>query len=381
MQYYQYDGRGSVSSLLDGQGRPSVSYRYGAYGETTATAISPNPYTYNGEAYDAVTGFQYLRARYYDPVQGVFLSRDRLEGELMTPLSQNHYIYAGNDPINRIDPSGDAWVLNPRTSMYESNALGYMKILEERNPPGFVVKWNSKQIQKTGPYSNDYARKNLFTYGNQNSSGSSSGSSYGRNTYYWNKMQEANQKSVRLYCGMLPFAMIGSVGAYISPEVVEIIKEILIALGIIILAGSTYVVDNNAKAWEWVADNAVQGWKVTAAAITRGINKVGKKLSDSSKDKGASGAKDASKATEGMTDDKKQHILQDKHNWNKLVPNPKDPNNWGKIAGIIAKVMQDGKEEPHKSVLKKVLKVGGKVVEVTYKIVKGKVRISDAWVK
>ena len=34
-------------------------------------------------------------------------------------------------------------------------------------------------------------------------------------------------------------------------------------------------------------------------------------------------------------------------------------NNWGKIAAIIAKVMEEGKREPHKGVYKKVLEIGG----------------------
>jgi uncharacterized protein RhaS with RHS repeats len=48
----------------------------------------------------------YLRARYYNPATGRFLSRDPLDGNTIDPQSLHKYLYAGGDPINRIDPSG-----------------------------------------------------------------------------------------------------------------------------------------------------------------------------------------------------------------------------------------------------------------------------------
>ena len=46
-----------------------------------------NPYTYNAEYTDASTGNQYLRARYYDPEEGTFLTQDSNPGNLLEPLS------------------------------------------------------------------------------------------------------------------------------------------------------------------------------------------------------------------------------------------------------------------------------------------------------
>jgi hypothetical protein len=43
----------------------------------------------------------YLRARYYDPATGAFLSRDPAESTTREP-----YAYTAGNPINRIDPSG-----------------------------------------------------------------------------------------------------------------------------------------------------------------------------------------------------------------------------------------------------------------------------------
>jgi RHS repeat-associated protein len=50
---------------------------------------------------DAESGLVYLRARYYDPTTGQFISRDPIESVTRVP-----YSYAGNNPLNNVDPSG-----------------------------------------------------------------------------------------------------------------------------------------------------------------------------------------------------------------------------------------------------------------------------------
>jgi len=47
-------------------------------------------------------------ARYYNANTGRFLSRDPLDGDPTDPQSLHKYLYAGGDPVNRIDPSGRA---------------------------------------------------------------------------------------------------------------------------------------------------------------------------------------------------------------------------------------------------------------------------------
>ena len=79
----------------------------------------------------------------------------------------------------------------------------------------------------------------------------------------------------------------------------------------------------------------------------------------------------------------KSHILDPSHHWNRLVPNPGDPNNWDKVAAIIIKVMTDGTWQAYgrtQSADSKVLTIGGWLVKVTYKVVNGSLRIFDTWV-
>ena len=60
----------------------------------------------SGEQYDQDLGLYYLRARYYNPATGRFMSRDPENGKAKDPKTLHKYLYASGDPVNRIDPSG-----------------------------------------------------------------------------------------------------------------------------------------------------------------------------------------------------------------------------------------------------------------------------------
>ena len=62
-------------------------------------------YGYAGEWTDA-SGLQHLRARYYSPNQGRFITKDPFPGILSQPASLNPYLYALNNPVLLTDPSG-----------------------------------------------------------------------------------------------------------------------------------------------------------------------------------------------------------------------------------------------------------------------------------
>ena len=82
-------------------------YDYDAFGNERSIAgqdssQDTNPFRYCGEYYDTETGKLYLRARYYDPTIGRFMSEDPAHDGL------NWYVYCENNPIKYWDPSGNS---------------------------------------------------------------------------------------------------------------------------------------------------------------------------------------------------------------------------------------------------------------------------------
>jgi len=70
--------------------------------------VSSSRYGFAGERGDS-TGLQYLRARYYAPNVGRFITNDTWLGDKSVPGSLNRYAYVLNNPIRYIDPSGHDW--------------------------------------------------------------------------------------------------------------------------------------------------------------------------------------------------------------------------------------------------------------------------------
>ena len=121
--YYGYDPGINVRQLFDASGAVTDTYAYDAFGNTvTRTGATVNPFQYRGEEFDSALGMYYLRARYYVPRTGRFLTTDPYEGEdegqlgacdcsnrgdSSPPIGVHHlFTYAGSEPVGRIDPSG-----------------------------------------------------------------------------------------------------------------------------------------------------------------------------------------------------------------------------------------------------------------------------------
>ena len=104
---YHSDAHGSTRMLTDGAGAITDTYNYDSYSRTvSSTGSTVNPYRYSGERSDSPSGLYHLRARYYNPALGRFMSRDPFGGRSLSPVSLHQYLYANADPVNYTDPTG-----------------------------------------------------------------------------------------------------------------------------------------------------------------------------------------------------------------------------------------------------------------------------------
>ncbi len=101
------DRLGSVSAETDLTGNITHSRVYDPFGNTRSeTGSSELPLGYTGQEMDPVTGLVQMKARWYDPDAGIFISEDPRSYSPADPFSVQEYLYANGDPVNNIDPSG-----------------------------------------------------------------------------------------------------------------------------------------------------------------------------------------------------------------------------------------------------------------------------------
>lgn len=123
--YYLSDGQGSTRALLNGTGDLTDTYDYTAFGEIyNQTGSTLNSYLYTGQQFDSLTGLYSLRARYYDPGLGRFVSRDTYPINYRNPIELNRYGYTANNPINRYDPTGNMSLTEFFTSTLAGHIFG-----------------------------------------------------------------------------------------------------------------------------------------------------------------------------------------------------------------------------------------------------------------
>ncbi len=101
------DGVGSIRQWADGAGQEVYRARYDPFGVLLeAQGVAPARWGFAGE-YEAPDGLIYLRARWYDPATGRFLTRDPFPGLALLPQTQHPYVYVANNPVNLTDPEGE----------------------------------------------------------------------------------------------------------------------------------------------------------------------------------------------------------------------------------------------------------------------------------
>jgi RHS repeat-associated protein len=108
---YHFNGTGSTVAITDMSESVVNSYAYDAFGQVLAqeeTIVQPFKFVGRYGVMAEPNGLYYMRARYYDPGVGRFISEDPLGfggGDV------NLFAYVQNDPVNHIDPMGlDAYM-------------------------------------------------------------------------------------------------------------------------------------------------------------------------------------------------------------------------------------------------------------------------------
>jgi RHS repeat-associated protein len=100
---YLYDGKGNVTTLVDGSQSVVAGYRYDTFGNLMSkTGTVDQPYRFSTKVFDETTGLSYYGYRFYAPSLGRWLTRDPI-GELG---GINLYGFMDNNPVNYTDPFG-----------------------------------------------------------------------------------------------------------------------------------------------------------------------------------------------------------------------------------------------------------------------------------
>ncbi|MGC2375261.1 MAG: RHS repeat-associated core domain-containing protein [Solirubrobacteraceae bacterium] len=142
--WFHHDQLGGTRLLTDATGAVQATYSYTPYGSVaSSTGPASTPLLYAGQYRDSESGLYYLRARYYDPVTGQFLTVDPA-----VATTKARYGYAGENPLNWTDPSG----LKHKT--WEQILIGIISLLPGPGQPAGLGGGNPDQkpvIQQPGP--------------------------------------------------------------------------------------------------------------------------------------------------------------------------------------------------------------------------------------
>jgi RHS repeat-associated protein len=98
VRYLMPDGLGSIRQAVDSQGQVAVYHEFDPYGSPVENG--GDPYGFTGEWWEEEVALLHLRARWYAPGVGVFLSRDQWPGTVLHPQSMNGWNYVEGNPVN-----------------------------------------------------------------------------------------------------------------------------------------------------------------------------------------------------------------------------------------------------------------------------------------
>ena len=110
--FHLHDRLGSVRQVIDTSGNVKNRYIYEPFGELYDNEADfeetiDNSFKFTGQYLDSEIDQYYLRARQYYPHIGRSTTRDPILGSFREPMTLHVYLYCLNDPVNRVDPSGE----------------------------------------------------------------------------------------------------------------------------------------------------------------------------------------------------------------------------------------------------------------------------------
>ena len=124
--YVSTNWQGDVLALFTADKTKVAEYEYDVWGNATIYKTNEsgslvildgteehigniNPIRYRGYFYDSDMGLYYLQSRYYDAGIGRFINADSLISTGQDINGFNMFAYCGNNPVNRVDPTGTSW--------------------------------------------------------------------------------------------------------------------------------------------------------------------------------------------------------------------------------------------------------------------------------
>ena len=102
-------------------------------GSQAETIGEANPFRYRGYYYDTEIGLYYLQSRYYDPEVGRFLNADGLISTDRGLIGFNMFVYCGDNPVNRVDPTGENWFTDWVSNLVDSAVEFVGNFLDDYN--------------------------------------------------------------------------------------------------------------------------------------------------------------------------------------------------------------------------------------------------------